>query len=125
MVALYRKEIIERYRFPHHRGEIENADLQGEVMNNLCGDEITLFVKFDVGKEKVAEVKFSGEGCALMTASADILCSALLGKNKKDLAKFSERDLMSWYGEKPTPARTRCVLLPLEALRSGFKMMSF
>lgn len=157
-MTLYRKEIIERCRFPRHRGEIKNPDLQGEVMNDLCGDEITLFLKFDpvrdvctnrlkspysktefakvgvttgnqisngvdAGKKKVVEAKFSGEGCALMTASADILCSALLGKDKKDLGKFSEEDLLSLYGEKPTPARTRCVLLPLEALRSGLKML--
>ena len=123
MVALYRKEIIERYRFPHHRGEIENADLQGEVMNNLCGDEITLFVKFDVEKEKVAEVKFSGEGCALMTASADIFCAELLGKNLAELENFKEEDIFSLYGEEVTLARRRCVLLPLEALYAGLKML--
>lgn len=121
-MTLYRKEIIERCRFPRHRGEIKNPDLQGEVMNDLCGDEITLFLKFDAEKKKVAEAKFNGGGCALMTASADILCSALLGKDKKDLGKFSEKDLLSLYGEKPTPARTHCVLLPLEALRAGLKM---
>lgn len=92
-------------------------------MNDLCGDEITLFLKFDSERKRVTEAKFNGGGCALMTASADILCSALLGKDKKDLEKFSEKDLLSLYGEKPTPARTRCVLLPLEALRSGLKML--
>lgn len=142
-MTLYRKEIIERCRFPRHRGEIKNPDLQGEVINDLCGDEITLFLKFDTEKprckvgaptslskekngaswKKVVEAKFSGGGCALMTASADILCSALLGKDKKALAKFSEEDLLSLYGEKPTPARIRCVLLPLEALHSGLKML--
>src|SRR3989344_608538 len=122
-MTLYRKEIIERCRFPRHRGEIKNPDLQGEVMNDLCGDEITLFLKFDPEKKKVAEAKFRGGGCALMTASVDILCSALLGKDRKELEKFSEKDLMSLYGEKPTPARVRCVLLPLEALRTGLKMV--
>lgn len=155
-MTLYREEIIERYRFPLYRGEIKNPDLQGEVINDLCGDEITLFLKFGPARnqtpqasdgahsvrgdtsngarvhrisnevaakrKKVAEAKFSGEGCALMTASADILCFALLGKSRKDLDKFSEKDLWSLYGEKPTPTRSRCVLLPLEALRSGLKM---
>ncbi len=122
-MTLYRKEIIERCRFPRHRGEMQNPDLQGEVINDLCGDELTLFLKFDPEKKKVAEARFSGEGCALMTASADILCSALLGKNKKELEKFRKEDLLSLYGEKPTPARIRCVLLSLEALRSGLKML--
>lgn len=122
-MTLYRKEIIERYRFPRQRGEIKNPDLQGEVLNNLCGDEITLFIKLDKYRKKVVEAKFSGEGCALMTASADIFCSALLGKNLAGLENFKEDNLFSLYGEPVTPARRRCVILPLEALHAGLKML--
>lgn len=123
MFTLYRKEIIERYRFPRHRGEIDGADLQGEVLNELCGDEIILFIKLDKTRKKVVEAKFNGEGCALMTASADIFCSELTGRNLEELKSFKEDNLFSLYGEPVTPARRRCVLLPLEALRAGLRML--
>lgn len=122
-MTLYRKEVIERYRFPRHRGEVGHADIQGEVLNNLCGDEIILSIRLDKTRSRVAEAKFSGEGCALMTASADIFCSELLKKRIAELENFKENDLFSLYGEEVTPARRRCVLLPLEALRAGLKML--
>ena len=122
-MTLYRKEIIERYRFPRHRGEIKDADLQGEVINDLCGDELILFVKLDKAREKVVAAKFGGQGCALMSASADIFCSDLLGKSLAELKNYKEDGIFSLYGEEVTPARRRCVLLPLEALRAGLEML--
>ena len=117
LMNLYRQEIIERSRFPRHRREMKNADAQGEVMNVLCGDELTLFFLFDEKKEATIEVTFSGQGCALMSAAADMLCERLLGKTKKELREFTADDMMALYGEMPSPSRLKCVLLPYEALR--------
>lgn len=114
---LYREEIIERYRFPRHREEIKNADLQGEVLNELCGDELTLFFIFDDTKTSVEKITFAGQGCALMTAAADMLCEHLTGKTKEELAGFSADDMLTLYGESPSPSRLKCVLLGYEALR--------
>lgn len=140
-MPILREEIIERYRFPRHRGIIRDPQTQGEVANSLCGDELTLFLRLgpvrshpddrdaispsaewtsngmDEKKEKVVEAKFQGEGCALMTASADILCGALSGKTKEELRSFSAEDMLSLYGEHPSPSRLKCVLLPYEALK--------
>lgn len=114
---LYREEIIERYRFPRHRGEIKNSDLQGEVLNELCGDELTLYFIFDDAKIRVEKITFGGQGCALMTAAADMLCEHLTGKIKKELTAFSADDMLKLYGESPSPSRLKCVLLGYEALR--------
>ena len=118
-MSLFREEIIERYRFPRYRGSIQNPHTQGEVMNALCGDELTLFLRLDDAKEKVTEVKFQGEGCALMTAAADMLCEAITGKNHAELKEFSAENLLAFYGESPSPARLKCVLLPYEALKQA------
>ncbi len=116
-MSLYREEIIERYRFPRYRGIIKNPHTQGEVANSLCGDELTLFLRMDDEKKYTAEMKFEGGGCALMIASADILCGALSGKTLEELRRFSADDLLLLYGEAPSPSRFKCVLLPYEALR--------
>ena len=113
---LYRQEIIERWRFPRHRGVISRPDLQGERVNSFCGDEITLFIELDASKKTVQEARFTGEGCALMSASADILCEATQGKGIGELRAFSADDLLRLYGEPPTPGRIPCVLLAHEAL---------
>lgn len=114
---LYRQEIIDRARFPKYRAEMKTCDVQGEVMNVLCGDELTLFFMFDKKKETISSVSFSGQGCALMTAAADMLCGHLLEKNVSQLKKFTADDMMALYGEMPSPSRLKCVLLPYEALK--------
>ena len=142
-MSLFREEIIERYRFPRYRGIMQNPHTQGEVMNALCGDELTLFLRFDPVRDKspeataaaplarrvsngvdekksaVADAKFQGEGCALMTAAADILCEAITDKNRDELKEFSAENLLALYGESPSPARLKCVLLPYEALKQA------
>lgn len=117
MPSLYRDEIIDKWRFPRHRGVIALPDMQAERANSFCGDEVALFLQLDEKKEKVAEAKFQGEGCALASASAEILCIALEGKTVDELRAFSSEDMIKLYGEPPTPGRIPCVLLAYEALR--------
>ncbi|MDP3779144.1 MAG: iron-sulfur cluster assembly scaffold protein [bacterium] len=114
---MYREGIIERARFPRFKGEMKASDLQGEVLNELCGDELTLYFSFDEKKERVADITFSGQGCALMTAAADMLCEHLGKKTKQELAAFSADDMLRLYGDLPSPSRLKCVLLPYEALK--------
>lgn len=123
MTSLYRQEIIERYRFPRHRGAIPNPDAQAEKINAFCGDEIALFLRLDEQREHIAEARFEGQGCALMTASADMLCEMLEGKPLSDIRDFRADDLLGRYGEPPSPGRLTCVLLPYEALKSAVPLL--
>ncbi|MEK7099309.1 MAG: iron-sulfur cluster assembly scaffold protein [Patescibacteria group bacterium] len=122
-MTLYRQEIIERFRFPRHRGVLKNSHAHAEKANMFCGDEIALYLRLDEKKERVAEARFDGQGCALMTASADILCEAVQGKTPDALRKFTADDLLRMYGEAPSPARLKCVLLPYEALKSATSLL--
>jgi nitrogen fixation NifU-like protein len=47
---LYREQILEHYKNPHHFGELADADITQEGDNPLCGDVITLYLKLDDGK---------------------------------------------------------------------------
>ena len=118
-MTLYRQEIIERWRYPRHRGVMQSPDSQGERVNAFCGDEITLFLRLDEKKKSVCEARFTGEGCALMVASADMLCEAIEEKMIDEARRLSADDLLRLYGEPPTPGRIPCVLLVHEALRQA------
>ena len=98
---------------------MKDASLQGEVLNVLCGDELTLYFLFDANKTHVENVSFGGTGCALMTAAADMFCDRLTGKTIEELKDFSADDMLKLYGEMPLPSRLKCVLLPYEALRQA------
>jgi len=93
-MTLYRQEIIERWRYPRHRGVMQSPDSQGERVNAFCGDEITLFLRLDEKKKSVCEARFTGEGCALMVASADMLCEAIEGKIIDEARRFSADEIL-------------------------------
>lgn len=118
--VFYRQEILEHYKNPHNYGELENPDRVGTAENGFCGDRIRIELK--LGKSDrvcVEEAKFRGVGCALSTASASILTDNLCGMKIAEILDFDEKDLLDLIGVQVTPARLKCVLLPLQALRKA------
>jgi len=83
MDDLYREQILEHYKNPHHFGEITDADITQEGDNPLCGDVITLYLKLDDGR--VGDVRFRGRGCAISQASASMLTDMIVGKPVREL----------------------------------------
>lgn len=118
-MSIFRQEIIERYKFPRHKRQMQDADAQGEVINRLCGDELTLYIRLTKPKDAIEHISFQGEGCALMTAAADLLCECMTRKPLHEADAFTSEDMIALYGEMPSPSRLKCVLLPFEALKRG------
>jgi len=73
---LYREIILDHYRSPRNRGELASPPAQRvEGFNPLCGDEVILFVEVQDGK--VADIKFSGQGCSISQSSTSMMTSAV------------------------------------------------
>ena len=115
MDDLYRDEILEHYRRPHNFGTLPAPDAVFEGANPLCGDRITLMLGIDEGR--VADVAFTGRGCAISQASASMLTDEIKGKPIADVARFTEDDLLDELGIEISPARLKCALLSLDTLR--------
>ena len=64
MDDLYREQIIDRYKNPHYRGELNPHDYSYEDDNPLCGDKIRIEIRVD-DKDMVTEAVFSGRGCSI------------------------------------------------------------
>lgn len=112
--ALYREIILENWRHPANRGVVANPDFDVERDNPLCGDHIRLTGK--IGGGRLANIAFTGEGCAVSIASASLLTEAIKGREITDIAKLSEQEAIDLLGIQPTPARTKCALLVYAAL---------
>jgi nitrogen fixation NifU-like protein len=67
--SIYREQIIDLYEHPLNYGQLETADWSYEEDNPLCGDVIRIDVKLD-DQNRVAEVAWSGDGCAISQAAA-------------------------------------------------------
>jgi nitrogen fixation NifU-like protein len=118
MDDLYREIIIERYKNPQFRGELEPHDLSYEDENPLCGDHIRVDLRVDE-ENKVKEAAFSGHGCAISQASADLLLESVIGKSLDEVKQLNKQDVLDNLGIDLGPVRLKCALLPLKVLKAS------
>ena len=77
---LYREIILDHYRSPRNRGELEVPPAtMAEGFNPLCGDEIRVFLQVD--GEVISDVRIGGQGCSISQSSASMMSTAVLGKS--------------------------------------------
>lgn len=118
MDDLYREIIVERYKDPHYKGTIDPHDISFEDENPLCGDRIRVDLKVNE-KELVTGAAFSGHGCAISQASADLLMENIIGKSLDEIKKMSKQDILDLLGIELGPVRLKCALLSLKVLKAG------
>ena len=118
MEDFYRELIIDRYKNPHHQGELDPHDYSYQDDNPLCGDEIRIDLRVDEAGV-VTEAAFSGQGCAISMASADLLIESVVGKNIDDIKDLSKEDILEMLGIELGPVRLKCALLSLKVLKAG------
>ncbi|HEX6286056.1 MAG TPA: SUF system NifU family Fe-S cluster assembly protein [Acidimicrobiia bacterium] len=117
---LYREVILDHYRNPRNRGRLDSPDATAQGVNPMCGDDITIQLKFADGV--VNEVAVDGQGCSISQSSASMMTEAIKGKTREEIegliAKF--RTMMSLDdSEDPglDPDRPGSVLGDIEALQ--------
>ncbi|HUQ40125.1 MAG TPA: SUF system NifU family Fe-S cluster assembly protein [Acidimicrobiales bacterium] len=77
---LYREIILDHYRNPRNRGELEAPPARKvEGFNPLCGDEVVVYL--DVQDDTVADVKIGGQGCSISQSSASMMSAAVKGRS--------------------------------------------
>ena len=118
MDDMYREVILDHYKNPRNRGQLEPADISYEDDNPLCGDRIRIDIRLDENK-RVKEVAFSGQGCAISQASASMLTEEILGKSVDELKQISKEDILELLGIELGPVRLKCALLSLKVLKAG------
>ncbi len=82
---LYREIILDHYRTPRNRGELDPPAIRADGHNPLCGDEITVYLDLDdsagTGDDAVVrDIKIGGQGCSISQSSASMMTQAMLGK---------------------------------------------
>jgi nitrogen fixation NifU-like protein len=118
MDDLYREQIIDRYKNPRSRGTLDPHDFTYEDDNPLCGDRIRIDVRVDA-HDRVTQAAFSGQGCAISQASADLLTEAVVGKTLDEVKKLGKDDVLELLGIELGPVRLKCALLSLKVLKAG------
>lgn len=118
MDDLYRELILDRYKHPRMRGVLDPHDHSYEDDNPLCGDRIRIDIR--VGPDaRISEAAFSGTGCAISQASADLLTESIVGKTLDEVKALSKDDILEMLGIELGPVRLKCALLSLKVLKAG------
>ena len=112
--ALYSDVIRERWRKPRYRGDLPNATAVAEDVNPLCGDRVRVSVRVEDGT--VAEARFTGDSCAICTASADVVTELATGRSTAVASRLGTDDVLDVLRAEVRPTRMRCVSLPISVL---------
>jgi nitrogen fixation NifU-like protein len=111
---LYGDVIRERWRRPRFRGELAGATAAAEDVNPLCGDRVRIQLAVENGRVRAA--RFTGDSCAICTASADVVAELVEGRARADAAALTAGDVLGVLQADVRPTRMRCVTLPLTVL---------
>jgi nitrogen fixation NifU-like protein len=119
---LYRELILDHYKSPRHHGRLDPADASAEGENPLCGDELSVTVRFGDDGETIEEIAFEGHGCAISQASASMLSEGVVGQKAAEVASIDKDEaplvaMMNESGTPLSPIRLKCALLGLGVLK--------
>lgn len=130
---LYQEVILDHNKRPRNRGRLEGANRHAEGYNPLCGDMVALTVQTE--GDRVSDIAFDGEGCAISTASASMMTEAVKGKTvaeAEELFRAFQRmvtseseemglgeELQALAGVREHPVRVKCATLAWHALHAA------
>ena len=134
---LYQQVILERYKKPRNRGQTSPIDRYQKGHNPSCGDTIELTLHLNEAGDRIEDVRFEGEGCAIAMASADLMADALRGKTAAEALEMVQlfQSMMKGEAEFPTemrklnvmqgvaqfPVRIKCANLSWHTLKAALE----
>ena len=91
---LYTEIILDHFKNPKNKGTLKNPTKTATKHNTLCGDKLQIDLLLDKNG-KVEKALFTGMGCALSQASADMLTEKLRGKTLPQIQKITPNEIFS------------------------------
>jgi nitrogen fixation protein NifU and related proteins len=137
---LYREIILDHYRTPRNRGELDPPAIKAEGHNPLCGDEITVYLSISgEGDDAIIDdIKIGGQGCSISQSSASMMRGKTVTENRALARRFKALmgidgiegdeaidlgDLEALQGVMKFPVRIKCAVLSwntfLQAIDTG------
>ena len=116
---LYTEIILDLYKNPLNKGNIDNPTNQSSKNNPLCGDEIK--IQLIIENNKIKNIKFHGQGCAISQASASLLTEKVKNMSVEEVKNLNKDDVLELLNIPISPARMKCALLVLDTLNGALE----
>ena len=130
---LYQEIILDHGRRPRNFGDLDDRTHEAEGFNPLCGDQVRVQVLLN--GDRIEDIRFSGRGCAISTASASMMTQVIKGKTVEQAFELFERfrkavtsdsdgdadlgELGCLTGVKRFPTRVKCATLAWHAMKTA------
>ena len=131
---LYQEIILDHYKKPRNAGRLEQPTCSAHGDNPLCGDKIAVMVKMK--GDALEDIRWTGAGCAISTASASLMSEAVKGRTKAEVHALFERfhamvtgkgsaegldKLEVFSGVSEFPVRVKCASLAWHTLKAALE----
>jgi nitrogen fixation protein NifU and related proteins len=118
MDDLYQETILAEARAPKNQGTMDAPDLEGTGVNASCGDTVKVMIQLDATKNKILDIRWQGAGCIISQASMSILSELVKKMSLQQVQALTQETILEHLGlEEITPARSKCLLLGLRAIK--------
>ncbi|MBP5266868.1 MAG: SUF system NifU family Fe-S cluster assembly protein [Lachnospiraceae bacterium] len=135
--TFYNEILTDHNMNPVHKHAIEGANFTLEGVNPSCGDDIILQLR--VEDDVIVDGGYTGDGCAISQASADMMLDLIIGKTKEEALRLSDIFLRMITGNiteeehaeleeagilqdvSHMPARVKCAVLGWHTMDEMFK----
>lgn len=132
---LYQEVILDHNKKPRNWGHLTAPSHKAEGLNPLCGDHI--WVTLNVDDDRLKEIAFEGESCAICKASASMMTAKVKGKRIDEAEQLVDEfrgmttgsldtsksnhlgHLTVFEGIKDLPSRVKCAILPWHTLHAA------
>jgi nitrogen fixation NifU-like protein len=133
LTELYREVILDHNKHPRNFGRLDPHDAEAKGHNPLCGDRLT--ITLNRAGDRIADLRFEGNGCAISMASASLMSEAVKGRSIVDVDALFRRvhallteqgasatdlgKLAALSGVREFPARVKCASLCWHTLNAA------
>jgi nitrogen fixation protein NifU and related proteins len=130
---LYQQVILDHSKSPRNFHKMDGANRTAEGNNPLCGDQVTVYLKLE--EDRIQDISFIGQGCAISKAAASMMTDFLKGKTVAEAqAVFDKFQQMVTTGRKDAeelgklavfanvhkfPLRVKCAVLAWHAMSAS------
>lgn len=137
---LKREIILDNYQDPMNRGLIEDDSyIKVNTNSESCIDNLDFMMKIE--NDKVVDIKFDGEACAISTSATSIMIRTLIGKSLDEAIKILDNyrkmineeeydenllgELMVYDDICKQPNRKGCALIPVRAIDKVLEVFGY
>lgn len=113
---LYAENILDHHKHPRHYDLLVDPSVSHTEANLTCGDTVHLTLRIE--DDRITDIGWNGEGCAISQAAMSILSDELINKPVAEISTIGEQHIKDLLGVPVGTRRLKCALLCLHTLKN-------